>query len=154
LTLLVARTASPAGTVQIVARSVETALHKLHLVGFDLERIVIGFGTAPLPPIAADDLAAIGRTNDAILYGAIVTLLIEGDDASVEEIGPRVPSNASPDYGRPFGEIFKRYNGDFYRIDPMLFSPAKVTFYNVDTERMFRYGQTAPKLLAESFGTK
>jgi methenyltetrahydromethanopterin cyclohydrolase len=152
LTLLVARTASPAGTVQIVARSVETVLHKLHVLGFSLERIIFGFGTAPLPPIAGDDLTAIGRTNDAILYGAIVWLLVEGDDASLEEIGPRVPSNMSPDYGRPFGEIFKRYNGDFYRIDPMLFSPAKIIFYNVDTQRMFRYGRTEPKLLAESFG--
>jgi methenyltetrahydromethanopterin cyclohydrolase len=151
LTLLAARTSSPAGTVQIVARSVETGLHKLHALGFDLERIVTGVGSAPLPPIAGDDLTAIGRTNDAILYGAIVTLLVEGDDASLEEIGPRVPSNMSPDYGRPFGEIFKRNNGDFYRIDPMLFSPAKITFYNVDTQRMFQYGRTAPKLLAESF---
>ena len=71
LTLLVARTASLAGTVQIVARSVETALHKLHTLGFELNRIQFAEGVAPLPPLATDDLTAIGWTNDAILYGTV-----------------------------------------------------------------------------------
>jgi methenyltetrahydromethanopterin cyclohydrolase len=37
VTVVLARTASLAGTVQVVARSVETALHKLHEVGYDLK---------------------------------------------------------------------------------------------------------------------
>jgi methenyltetrahydromethanopterin cyclohydrolase len=152
LTLLVARTASPAGTVQIVARSVETALHKLHELGFDLRRIEKGWGLAPLPPVADNDLAAIGLTNDAILYGGYVELSVHGDDRSLEEIGPRVPSSASPDFGRPFAEIFARYDRDFYRIDPLLFSPAVVVFVNVDTGVTHRFGRFAPEVLAESFG--
>jgi methenyltetrahydromethanopterin cyclohydrolase len=151
LTLCAARTASPAGTVQIVSRSVETALHKLHVLGFDLSRVVSGIGKAPLPPVADDNLVAIGWTNDAILYGATVTLSFRGDDASIVEIGPRVPSNASPDHGRPFGEIFKRYDNDFYRIDPMLFSPALVRFINIDTSQVHEFGQIAPAIVAESF---
>ncbi len=123
LTLLAAPTASEAGTVQIVARSVETALHKLFELGFDLGRVQRGNGTAPLPPVADDDLAAIGRTNDAILYGGEVTLWVHGDDASLQEIGPRVPSCASSDFGEPFAAIFKRYKHDFYAVDPHLFSP-------------------------------
>src|SRR4029079_1184018 len=107
------------GTVQILARSVETTLHKLHVLGFDLSRVVSGIGKAPLPPIAGDDLVAIGWTNDAILYGGSVTLSGRGDDVSIDEVGPRIPSNSSADHGRPFGEIFKRYDNDFYRIDPM-----------------------------------
>jgi methenyltetrahydromethanopterin cyclohydrolase len=151
LTLLVTPTASIAGTVQIVARSVETALHKLHVLGFDLLRVVSGFGKAPLPPVAKDDISAIGRTNDAILYGGHVMLSVNGDDASIREIGPRVPSNSSTDYGRPFGEIFTRYNNDFYKIDPMLFSPGFVVFVNVDTGRRHEFGRLAPDVLAESF---
>ena len=101
-----------------------------------------------MPPIAGDDLTAIGWTNDAILYGAIVTLLVVAAmTQSLEEIGPRVPSNASPDYGRPFGEIFTRYDNDFYRIDPMLFSPAKITFYNVDTGECSEFGRTCAEVL-------
>ena len=122
--------------------------------GGDLRRVSYGFGWAPLPPVADDDLTAIGWTNDAILYGGRAILYVGGDDASLEEIGPRVPSCASPDYGRPFAEIFKCYGGDFYRIDPLLFSPAGVRFFNVDTGRSFGFGETAPDVLAESFGKK
>lgn len=151
VTLFVARTASLAGSLQVVARSVETALHKLHELHFDLGRLVSGFGTAPLPPVAKDDLTGIGRTNDAVLYGGEVTLWVRGDDASLDEIGPRVPSSGSSEHGRPFLEIFERAGRDFYRIDPLLFSPAQVTFVNIDTGRVARFGELAPNVLQASF---
>jgi methenyltetrahydromethanopterin cyclohydrolase len=151
VTLLVARTASMAGTIQVVARSVETALHKLHEIGFDLSSVQSGYGIAPLPPIAADDLTAIGWTNDAILHGGEVTLWVRGDDDAIRQFGPRVPSSASRDYGEPFSAIFKRYNGDFYKIDPLLFSPAAITFVNLNTGRTHRFGQVNPSLLRASF---
>ena len=152
VTLLAAPTASLAGGVQIVARSVETALHKLAELKFDLSRIVSAHGTAPLPPIAADDLAAIGRTNDAILYGARVILAVTGDDQSLESIGRQVPSSASRDHGEPFAAIFARYNHDFYAVDPHLFSPAEITFQNVDTGKVHTFGKVTPGILARSFG--
>lgn len=151
LTLLVAPTASIAGTVQVVARTVETALHKVHEIGFDLSRVVSGFGVAPLPPVAADDLAGIGRTNDAVLYGGEVTLWVNGDDDSLRELGPQIPSSASPDHGRPFADIFEHYGRDFYKIDPMLFSPAVVNLVNVDTGNSLRYGELTPQVLHQSF---
>jgi methenyltetrahydromethanopterin cyclohydrolase len=152
LTLLVAPTRSPAGTLQIVARSVETALHKLHELKFDLARVASGWGAAPLPPPAKSDLAAIGRTNDAILYGARVKLALRGDDASIAEVGACLPSAASPDYGRPFAEVLAGYEHDFYRVDPLLFSPAQVTLVNLDTGATFEFGSVNHDLLAESFG--
>jgi methenyltetrahydromethanopterin cyclohydrolase len=151
VTLLVAPTASIAGGVQIVARSVETALHKLAELKFDLTRIVSAHGTAPLPPVAANDLAAIGRTNDAVLYGARVVLFITGDDASVAAVGTRIPSSASHDYGEPFAAIFKRYNNDFYAVDPHLFSPAEVVFQNVETGSVHAFGQIAEDVIDRSF---
>jgi methenyltetrahydromethanopterin cyclohydrolase len=150
LRLLVAPTTSQAGMLQIAARSVETALHKLHELGYPLSEIVSGFGTAPLLPPPRDPIAAIGRSNDAILYGARVWLWLRSEDERIAEIGPRVPSAASPDFGRPFQEIFQRYGGDFYRIDPMLFSPAEVHFYNLQTGRHFRFGQRRPDILQET----
>jgi methenyltetrahydromethanopterin cyclohydrolase len=150
LTLLVAPTASLAGTVQVVARSVETALHKMHELGVDLHRVRSGFGVAPLPPVAADDLVGIGRTNDAVLYGGEVTLWIAGDD-DANEWGPKVPSSASSDYGQPFGEIFRKYNHDFYKIDPLLFSPAVVTLINIHSGRTSRFGELSPDVLKRSF---
>ena len=152
VTFLVAPTASLAGTLQVVARSVETALHKLHELGFDLARVVSAFGVAPLPPVAKGDLAAIGRTNDAILYGARVVIDIDGeDDDSIADLGPRVPSSASPEHGEPFAAIFARHGGDFYAIDPHLFSPAEVVFRNIETGRSHAFGSTEDAILARSF---
>ncbi len=151
MTLVVAPTTSQAGTVQVVARSIETALHKLFELGFDLSRVESGWGIAPLPPVAANELAGIGRTNDAILYGGEVTLWVRGDDDSLCDIGPKVPSNSSADHGLPFAAIFDRYERDFYKIDPHLFSPAVVTFVNLDSGRSHRFGATMPEVLQRSF---
>lgn len=152
VTLAVAPTASLAGTIQVVARSVETSLHKLFELGFDVRRVKSGFGTAPLPPVAKNDLAGIGRTNDAILYGGRVTLWVTGDDDSLAEIGPKVPASAAEGYGKPFLEIFREADHDFYKIDPMLFSPAEIVFHNIETGSAFHFGQIAPAILRQSFG--
>jgi methenyltetrahydromethanopterin cyclohydrolase len=138
--------------VQIVARSVETTLHKLHEVGGKLSEVVSGWGLAPLPPVAADDLAGIGRTNDAILYGGEVTLWMRSTDEALAALAPQIPSSASRDYGRPFAEIFESFGRDFYKIDKHLFSPAAVTLVNLATGRSFRGGQLRPDIVQRSFG--
>jgi methenyltetrahydromethanopterin cyclohydrolase len=151
LTLLAAPAFSLAGGLQVVARSVETALHKLHELHFDLAQVVSGFGSAPLPPPATDELQAIGRTNDAILYGGRVVLWVRADDARLAELGPKVPSSASPDHGAPFTEVFARYGHDFYKVDPLLFSPAQVVFHNLSSGRSHIFGHLAPEVLQRSF---
>ncbi len=152
LTLLAAPASSQAGNVQVVARSLETALHKLYELKFDLGQIVSGYGTAPLPPVASDFLGAIGRTNDAILYGGQVVLWVKGEDEQLAEIGPKVPSSASPDHGAPFAEIFARYEHDFYRIDPLLFSPAVIVLQNLRTGKSHTFGRIEREVLRRSFG--
>jgi methenyltetrahydromethanopterin cyclohydrolase len=151
LTLLVAPASSIAGNTQVVARTVETALHKLHELKFDVSQVVSGFGVAPLPPVAVEELQGIGRTNDAILYGGKVTLWVRADDEVIANIGPKVPSGASKDHGALFAELFARY-GDFYKIDPLLFSPAEVEFRNLKTGKCHRFGQVEPGLVKKSFG--
>ena len=81
----------------------------------------------------------------------MVTLWVRGDDDCLQAIGPRVPSCASPDYGRPFAEIFEHYERDFYRIDPLLFSPSEVHLVNVDSGDIFRFGQPEPAVFDRSF---
>lgn len=153
LILLVARTASLAGTLQVIARSLETALHKLHDLHFDLGRIRRGSGRAPLAPVPKKDLAAIGRTNDAILYGGHVVLEVTGDDASLQAIGPRMVSQASPDYGASFMTLFEKAGHDFYALDPALFAPALVDLVNLDTGMRHRFGRIAPDVVERSFTT-
>ncbi|VTS04124.1 methenyltetrahydromethanopterin cyclohydrolase [Tuwongella immobilis] len=151
LTLAFAPASSIAGSVQVVARSLETALHKLHTLHFPLSEIISGYGVAPLPPIANEELKAIGWTNDAILYAGRVVLWVRADDDQLAELGPKVPSSGSSDYGAPFQEIFKRA-GDFYKIDPMLFSPAEIVFHNLTSGRTHRFGQLAPDIYRKSIG--
>ncbi len=151
LTLLCARTASLAGGTQIVARTVETAMHKLHELKFDLNAVISGYGVAPIPPVAKDDMAAIGRTNDAVLYGGRVTLYVKCADEAIAAIIDKLPATSSRDYGRPFGEVFKEYNYDFYKVDPMLFSPGAVVIQNIQTGRTFRAGKINDEVLAKSF---
>jgi methenyltetrahydromethanopterin cyclohydrolase len=154
LTLLMAPTASVAGSVQIAARVVETALHKLHELDFDVRRVVAGFGSCPLPPVASDDMAAIGRTNDAVLYGGQVHLTVAADkdeDDALRELVDRLPASASSDYGEPFGKVLKAANYDFYAIDPLLFSPAQIRLTSLGSGRSFEAGQVNLEVLERSF---
>jgi methenyltetrahydromethanopterin cyclohydrolase len=147
---VVAPTASVAGGVQIAARILETGLHKMDTLGFDVKRIVSGMGTAPLPPVAKNDLRAIGRTNDCILYGGQARYVVRADDAELAELVPRIPAAASKDYGTPFYDIFKRYEGDFYKIDPLLFSPAEVWLTSLQSGKTYHAGRLNPGVLRAS----
>jgi methenyltetrahydromethanopterin cyclohydrolase len=47
--------------------------------------------------VADDDMAALGRTNDAVLYGGQVHLTVEGDhdDDALRRLVQRLPASAS-----------------------------------------------------------
>jgi methenyltetrahydromethanopterin cyclohydrolase len=150
ITLLIAPTASTAGGVQVVARMIETGLHKMETLGFDVTRVISATGTAPIPPVAKNDMRAIGRTNDCVLYGGQARYTVRADDEKLAHLAERLPSSSSADYGTPFAEIFKRYDNDFYKIDPMLFSPAEVWITSVVTGRTFHAGRVNPDVLSAS----
>jgi len=150
LTFIVAPTASIAGGVQIAARIIETGLHKMHTLGFDVRLVTSAIGTAPVPPVAKNDLRAIGRTNDCILYGGQARYTVRADDATLEALAAKMPASASPDYGTPFYDIFERYERDFYKIDKLLFSPAEVWLTNAASGRTFHAGRLDPAVLRTS----
>jgi methenyltetrahydromethanopterin cyclohydrolase len=151
LAIVYAPTQSLAGSTQIVARALEVALHKAHELKFPLDRIVEGMGAAPLAPPHPDLMTAMGRTNDAIIYGGRVHLFVTGSAGEAHALANELPSEGSRDYGRPFMEIFRRFNGDFYKIDPLLFSPAEVIVTALDTGESFRKGHVDLSLLDASF---
>ena len=150
LTFAIAPTASLAGGVQVVARIIETGLHKMEVLGFDVRRVVSGIGTAPLPTLAKNDLRAIGRTNDCILYGGETSFVIDASDDELADLAAKLPASSSSDYGTPFYETFKRYDGDFYKIDKMLFSPAEVWLTSATTGKTFHGGLLNPEVLRRS----
>lgn len=152
LTFILTPTRSVAGSLQVTARVLEVALHKCHALHFDLDAIVDGYGVAPVPAPSPDFIVGMGRTNDAILFGGFVQLFVNTDDAAAEQLAKQLPSSSSKDYGRPFAEVFKAVNMDFYQIDPMLFSPAKVSVTNLKSGNTFFGGQFNETLLNLSFG--
>ena len=147
LTLVLTPTSSLAGSTQVVARVLEVALHKAHELGFALGDIVDGSARAPLPAPSPDAGVAMGRTNDAILYGGQVHLTVAGDDDAARELARRLPSSTSRDYGRSFADIFRDYDHDFYRIDPALFAPAEVWVGSLASGRIWHAGKADIGLL-------
>ena len=152
LNVCVARTASWPGAVQVVARSIEVAMHKLNELQFDLSVIRSAVGKAPLPPLAGDDMTALGWTNDAILYGGRVEIVVDTSDESVNAVVDLLPSSSSSEFGSPFLDIFERYDKDFYKIDKMLFSPASMRIKNQLTGTVWDVGEIRNDVLRRSFG--
>ena len=141
LYVLVAPPASLVTSVQVAARSVEAGLHKMSRVGFDVRTVLSGLGTCPLAPVAGDDLHAMGRINDAVLYGARAWYTVQTDDAHIEAVIDDLPASASRDYGMPFYDLLMRCDGDFYKVDPLLFSVAEIFINNLTSGRTFHAGR-------------
>jgi methenyltetrahydromethanopterin cyclohydrolase len=135
LYIVVARTASVVGSVQVSGRAAETALYRLEQLGEDVMRIEHVFAQAPIAPVVGSDARMMGLTNDMIIYGSSVLLYGRG----ALEVG-RLPSSNSPAYGEPFYRVFEKAGFDFYRIDPGLFAPAEVVYNDLETGRVDRAG--------------
>jgi methenyltetrahydromethanopterin cyclohydrolase len=153
LIVAVAPTASIAGLTQVSGRIVEVGIHKLRMLGLSPRVIRYACGYAPIPPMCREFEVAMARTNDAILYGGTVYCTVEYDDeAALQKIVEQAPSRTSKDYGKPFLQIFREADRDFYKIDHNLFAPALLIINNVKTGKTFKAGEINPKVLAESLG--
>jgi len=153
LYVVVAPTACIAGSVQISARVVEVGVHKLHELKYDPWKIRKGRGIAPIAHVAKKDTKAMGITNDCILYAGDTFYDIEpseGDD--LKELIEKVPSSTSEQYGTPFYKLFKSFDFDFYKVDPLLFSPAKISITDITTGTEYNAGALDSGVLKTSFG--
>jgi methenyltetrahydromethanopterin cyclohydrolase len=147
---IVVPTASIAGSVQISSRIVEVGMHKLHEIGFDPEKVRRGYGVAPIAPVAKKDSRAMGVTNDCILYGGRTYYFVKSEENNLKEIAEKVPSSSSGQYGQPFYDLFKSVGFDFYKVDPLLFSPAEVTINHIETGKIYHTGELNPEVLKQS----
>jgi methenyltetrahydromethanopterin cyclohydrolase len=153
LRIACAPTDSVAGLVQVSARVVETGLHKLYAMGFDINKIKSGWGRAPISPITGDVTMCMGSSNDAIIYGGETCYTVEYEN--LEELGQYLkgmPSEASRDWGAPFYRTFKAAGFDFFKVDHNVFAPAKVVMNEIRSRRTFVSGKVNQDVLAESFG--
>ncbi len=151
LYVLVAPTASLVGSVQVAARALETGLFKLRRLGYDLGKIVSGWGVCPIPPVARDTLSGLGRTNDAIFYGSTVHYNLRDDDETLEDVVKKVPSCSTLEYGRAYMDIQTTHK-NFFNLDPDQFTPAEIWLSNLNSGRSFHAGTLRPDILRRSFG--
>jgi methenyltetrahydromethanopterin cyclohydrolase len=149
ITLLIAPAASLAGSIQLCARVVATGMHKMFKLGFDVRKVLHGYGVCPIAPVVPDEDLASAHLNDCVLYGGRVHYTARADDDELQALIERIPSSASPDYGTPCHELFVRY-GNFYDIDPLLFCPSEVSINNLNSGRTFRAGRPNPQVLRTS----
>ncbi|AXI25830.1 methenyltetrahydromethanopterin cyclohydrolase [Methanofervidicoccus sp. A16] len=150
--LLVAPTSSLVGSIQISGRVVENGTYKmLEVLNFDVKKVKYAVGIAPIAPIVGDDLVMMGATNDMVLYGGKTYYYIESDEGDdIEELCKKLPSSASPDYGKPFLEVFKAANYDFYKIDKGMFAPAVVTINDIRTGKLVSSGEINVEVIKKS----
>jgi len=152
--LLVAPTSSLVGSIQIAGRVVENGTYKmLEALHFDVTKVKYAAGIAPIAPIDPDGLKAMGKTNDAVLFGGRTYYYIdseEGDD--IKALAESLPSSAADGYGKPFFDVFKEADFDFYKIDKGMFAPAEVVINDLRTGELFKAGYVNVDLLKKSFG--
>ncbi len=152
LRIAVAPTDSVAGLVQVSARVVETGLHKLFSMGFDINSIKSGWGRAPISPISGDATMCMGSSNDAIIYGGETYYTLEYENLEeLQQYLRGMPSQASRDWGAPFYKTFKAAGFDFFKVDHNVFAPAKVVMNEIKSRRTFVSGKVNLEALAESF---
>jgi methenyltetrahydromethanopterin cyclohydrolase len=150
--IVVAPTASVAGSVQISARIVETGIHKMESIGFDINTIKSGYGIVPISPIVGDNTKCMGSTNDCIIYCGKTYYNVKYDIDKVRELITKVPAETSPSYGKPFFTTFKEAGFDFFKVDAGVFAPAEITINELNSKQSFTCGKINPEVLSKSFG--
>jgi methenyltetrahydromethanopterin cyclohydrolase len=147
---IIVPTTSIAGSVQKSSRIVEMGLHKAYKIGFDPDHIRRGHGVAPIAPVVKNDNRALGVTNDCILYGGRAFYHVRSDLDDLQETVDRLPSCTSSQYGQPFYDLFKSFDFDIDKVDPLLFSPAEITFNHIESGKVYHAGGLNPKTLRKS----
>jgi len=162
LYLVMFSTTSLAGAIQVSGRIVETGLHKLERLGLDPLVVKHAWGYAPIVPIHPDSGEAMGRTNDAILYGGVTSYTVSyEDEEKLQSIVKQAPSSASAmlqearrlaNKNPRFLDIFKEAGFDFYKIDTNIFAPAIVSINNTKTGKTFTAGNIDADVIKGSLG--
>lgn len=147
LYILIARTASLVGSVQVSGRAAETALYRIDKLGYDVRRVKHVMAEAPVAPVVGGDGEMMGLSNDMIIYGSRIYL-----SATMEMEVQNIPSVSSSAYGKPFWEMFKEAGHDFYKIDQSIFAPAEVCVSNPVTGMLKKAGRVNLEIVKRLVG--
>jgi methenyltetrahydromethanopterin cyclohydrolase len=150
LYLLVHSSTSIVASVQVSARIVEQTINKMIKKGFDLSQIVMARGLCIVAPPVDDELAAMGKINDCLLYGGKSSFYVRSTDEEIERVLPLLVTESAKDYGRLFVDLFEEAGRNFYNMDLDIHSPAQVQIYNMSTGRMFSSGRIRRDIMKKS----
>lgn len=151
LYILVAPSNSLVCAIQVAARPIDNLMHRLHEEGIDIHQVSYAFSSSPVPPLAEDELEAMGRINDSMLYGGQVLIYLNGNDPDIQRILPNLPTRSSNQYGKTFRQIFVEHDMDFHKIDLRIHSVALVQINNIATGNCFSAGAIDRGMLRKSF---
>lgn len=152
LYLAIAPSACITGSVQVAARMLEQCCHKMHEHGFDVAKVQYCRGRAPVAPVCTDEIKAMGRINDAILYGGEAEFWVDCRNEELEGLAGRLVSKtSSPEYPTAFAEIFAKAGCNFYNIDHDVHSIAKIALHNVRTGSCYASGEIEKSVIERSF---
>lgn len=151
LYILVAPSSSLACSVQVAARILEQTLHRMVDEGFNLESIIQAEGICVIPPCIDNELIAMGRLNDVLIYGGQSIFTVDWEDDKIEKVLNKITSDKSSVYGRPFKEIFNEAGRDFYQVPMEIYSPAKVVIVNTRSGKIHKAGKFNLEILEQSF---
>lgn len=150
--LLLAPSACIVGSIQVAARMLEQVCHKMHEKGFDVNKVVSCRGIAPIAPVVNNEVKAMGRINDAILYGGSTEFWVEADDVECQKVVHQLVSNtSSPYYPTLFEKVFADNDCDFYKIDHDFHSIAKIQLHSTITGKCFFAGEINKEVIKKSF---
>lgn len=149
--VLVAATSSLVGSINVVARTLETAIWRLHCFGLDVNRVIAAWGRAPLPPVVRDEFEAMVRTNTFAYYGGTVGFILDDDEEKIASVVGELPLSPATCrlYGVPFRELFERAGGDIFNMEGFVHSVARVVINNVSTGKIVSAGAVDKKVLLD-----
>lgn len=150
--LLISDSTCIVASIQVSGRMLEQTCHKMFEKGFDAGQIVMIRGTAPIAPIVKDEMKAMGRINDALIYGSSVEIWVDATDEDIERVMPGlVGKTSSPCYGQLFEQVFEEAGRDFFYVDHDVHSLGRVQIHNINTGKAFCAGEIHFEVLEKSF---
>ncbi len=150
LYLLVHASTSLVASVQVSARIVEQTINKMIKKDFDLSTLLMARGICIVAPPTDDELSAMGKINDCLLYGGKSSFYVRGEDKDLQEVLPKLVTESAKDYGRLFVDLFQEAGRNFYNMDLEIHSPAQVQLYNVASGKIFSAGKIRKDLMKRS----
>lgn len=151
LYVLVAATGSLVGFINVISRTLETSIWRLHTQGLDVSRIISAWGSAPLPPPTRDELKAMIRVNTYTYYGGCAGYILDEEDQKITTVLDQLTLSpkTTHQYGIPFGQLLREAGGDIFNMREFCHSVAKINLLNIQSGNAYQYGEIDDRMLWE-----